>query len=492
MKKIFSCMILSFFLFSMQKKNVLAEEQENNREKYFIVTAYYSPLPNQEYYMRGDFEKEKILQGNGTHGASGKYVFSGMLAGPKKYDFGTKIYLEGLGVGVVEDRGQAIVQKGERGYKYDRLDVWMGYGDEGLKRTLAWGKRTVKGEVIDDGSKVTINYKEHEAPDSAVAHLKSNKKEKDIFDLYLGKDSDTENIKKLQEFFKEIGLYSGEIDGIYNKEVISIVYNFQLKNGIIKDETDIGAGYWGEKTKNLFKKKYQSGEYFSEKNDEKTISKKSIENSTKDIFGDFENTKEDIENLEKIFKELGYYSGEITGDFKNLQKIILDFQLKENIISSVKDIGAGNYGPKTKSLLKNKYEIYQDELVELEKKKTELKEKYKIIETEAKVLAKGKIKNLNSIKKGDESQEVRELQMILADLGYFNEKPTAIFGEKTFNSIVKFQIDKELIASEKSDLAGIVGEATISKLGDSIAENYKNQKLADQNITANELKIIFD
>ena len=107
-------------------------------------------------------------------------------------------------------------------------------------------------------------------------------------------------------------------------------------------------------------------------------------------------------------------------------------------------------------------------------------------------MAKGKIKNLNSIKKWDESQEVRELQMILADLWYFNEKPTAIFWEKTFNSIVKFQIDKELIGSEKSDLAWIVWEATISKLWDSIAENYKNQKLADQNITANELKIIFD
>ena len=306
------------------------------------------------------------------------------------------------------------------------------------------------------------------------------------------KDSDTENIKKLQEFFKEIWLYSWKIDWIYNKEVISIVYNFQLKNWIIKDETDIWAWYWWEKTKNLFKKKYQGWEYFSEKNDEKTISKKSIENSTKDIFWDFENKKEDIENLEKIFKELWYYSWEITWDFKNLQKIILDFQLKENIISSVKDIWAWNYWPKTKSLLKNKYEIYQDELVELEKKKTELKEKYKIIETEAKVLAKGKIKNLNSIKKWDESQEVRELQMILADLWYFNEKPTAIFWEKTFNSIVKFQIDKELIVSEKSDLAWIVWEATISKLWDSIAENYKNQKLAEQNITANELKIIFD
>ena len=98
------------------------------------------------------------------------------------------------------------------------------------------------------------------------------------------KDSDTENIKKLQEFFKEIWLYSWKIDWIYNKEVISIVYNFQLKNWIIKDETDIWAWYWWEKTKNLFKKKYQGWEYFSEKNDGKTISKKSIENSTKDIF----------------------------------------------------------------------------------------------------------------------------------------------------------------------------------------------------------------
>jgi 3D (Asp-Asp-Asp) domain-containing protein len=37
-----------------------------------------------------------------------------MLAAPGKYGFGTKIYLEGLGVGEVTDRGGAIVAAGKR------------------------------------------------------------------------------------------------------------------------------------------------------------------------------------------------------------------------------------------------------------------------------------------------------------------------------------------------------------------------------------------
>jgi hypothetical protein len=40
-----------------------------------IATAYYSPLPDQRYYLRGNYEDERVLNGNGTHGASGKAVF---------------------------------------------------------------------------------------------------------------------------------------------------------------------------------------------------------------------------------------------------------------------------------------------------------------------------------------------------------------------------------------------------------------------------------
>ena len=70
----------------------------------FIVTAYYSPLPGQSFYFKGNYEAEKRLNGNGTHGASGAPVYTGMIAAPKSYDFGTQIFFEGLGVGTVSDR----------------------------------------------------------------------------------------------------------------------------------------------------------------------------------------------------------------------------------------------------------------------------------------------------------------------------------------------------------------------------------------------------
>jgi hypothetical protein len=50
-----------------------------------VATAYYSPVPGQKYYLRGDYEREVILNGRGTHGASGKPVFEGMIAAPKDY-----------------------------------------------------------------------------------------------------------------------------------------------------------------------------------------------------------------------------------------------------------------------------------------------------------------------------------------------------------------------------------------------------------------------
>jgi len=113
-----------------------------------VVTAYYSPLPGQRAYNMGTLAAEKRLQGNGTHGASGKPVFDGMLAAPSTYKFGTKIEIGGK-VYTVEDRGGAIVKKGQRGYAYDRLDIWMGHGDAGRIAANNWGKRTVQGCILN-------------------------------------------------------------------------------------------------------------------------------------------------------------------------------------------------------------------------------------------------------------------------------------------------------------------------------------------------------
>ncbi|MCD5380381.1 3D domain-containing protein, partial [Candidatus Gracilibacteria bacterium] len=127
-------------------------------ETYFVVSAYYSPLPGQKRYATGSYARDIKLNGNGTHGASGVAVHPGFIAAPSTYSFGTKIEIEGLGVGTVEDRGGAIVRAGVRGHEYDRLDIWMGYGDEGLTRALNWGKKTVKGKIMPRESENTIEY----------------------------------------------------------------------------------------------------------------------------------------------------------------------------------------------------------------------------------------------------------------------------------------------------------------------------------------------
>jgi len=87
------------------------------------------------------------LNGDGTHGASGKPVFNGMIAAPASYPFGTRIFIPGRGIGQIEDRGGAIVQAGERDEQYDRLDVWAGEGQQGLSDAILFGVRFFEAYV---------------------------------------------------------------------------------------------------------------------------------------------------------------------------------------------------------------------------------------------------------------------------------------------------------------------------------------------------------
>lgn len=70
----------------------------------FVITAYYSPLVDQESYLMGSYEADIRLNGNGTHGASGKKVFAGMIAAPKSYAFGQYIEIPDVGIVEVSDR----------------------------------------------------------------------------------------------------------------------------------------------------------------------------------------------------------------------------------------------------------------------------------------------------------------------------------------------------------------------------------------------------
>lgn len=456
MKKTISFLIISFLLASFLPKNTFAEDLK------FVVTAYYSPLPNQENYMRWTYEKEKILQWNWVRWASGKWVFSGMFAAPKNYNFGTKILLDWLWVGSVEDRWWAIVNAWERGYKHDRIDVWMWYGDEGLKRALAWWKRTVTWKILDNWTPVTFNYKDLEAPDSAVAWLK---KEKTIFDFSIWKDSSPDDIKKLQKFLSEGWIYFWEIDGVYNNEIVSIIFDFQLANGIVSSENDFWAWYWWTKTRATFQKKVLGWELKKSKNIEKKEEKKSI-----DVFASFFETEENIKEVEKIFLEMWFYKWELTWKKENLQKIVYDFQVQEKIISAKTDIWAGYFWPKTRETLKEKYEFFQEQKILNFKKEMEKAEEKNIFSKEI----EEKIKNFSKIKKWDVSSEVRTLQEVLSELWYFNEKATAIFWDKTEEAIINFQLKNNLIDKKDSVYAWILWEKTIGKIKENLVQKNKD------------------
>ncbi len=245
----------------------------------FRVTAYYSPLPDQKFYLRGNYEDEKKLNGNGIAGASGRKVFPGMIAAPKTYAFGTKIRLDGLGVGTVADRGGAIVKAGERGQDYDRLDIWMGHGDEGLARALKWGIRTVEGEVLADAStpdsikvdgttakvevetmnvslpapqittKAAILTKENEKFIATVDTIASENELVNSFPGYMGADESGAKVRILQAALKRLGYYNATVTGIYDDNTIMAVLQFQLQYKILNTEDAHAAGYFGVETR---------------------------------------------------------------------------------------------------------------------------------------------------------------------------------------------------------------------------------------------------
>ena len=119
--------------------------------KSFKATAYYSPEEGQAFYVKWSLEEDKILNGDWTHGASGRAVFNGMVAAPKSYAFGTRLYIPWRWIGQVEDRWWAIVEAWERNESYDRLDFWAGKWQAWLDAALRFWVRYFDAYVCPKG-----------------------------------------------------------------------------------------------------------------------------------------------------------------------------------------------------------------------------------------------------------------------------------------------------------------------------------------------------
>ncbi len=321
-----------------------------DEETYFIATAYYSPLPNQSRYTTGSYAGDIRLNGSGIITASGKKVFQGLLAWPKNYPFGTKIYFEWYGIWEIADRWGAIVKAGERGHSYDRIDIWMGYGDEGLARALKWGSRTIKWKIVIPSSKVTLTLGE-----SPLGYFDT---------LRVHPKSWVTQVKKLQEIFTKANLYSGEIDGKY-QSIRNELIEFQFKNSIISSYADEAAGYFGPRTIAVLRKKYSSNIPVLVKEAPEAFSKYNHKWASKIYktileYGDLQvnpdSDSQSIKELQKLLSQLWEYSGEIDGNYKSVENPLINFQKKIGLIEKNDDWGAWYFWNKTKIALWNYYE----------------------------------------------------------------------------------------------------------------------------------------
>lgn len=461
LKKLFT-LILSLSFLASNFHITKAEAYET----YFVVTAYYSPLPDQDYYLRWNYAAEIRLNWRWIAWASWKWVFEGMIAAPKSYAFGTQIYLEWVWTWVVHDRWGAIVQAGQRWYAYDRIDIWMWYWDEGLKRALTWGKRTVKWKVmwVNKNAKWNISIANFPTSVNAVASLAPANT---IYSLNLWVEDSWEKVKELQEELAKKWIYSWNIDWIYNPTLISELVEFQINNKIVSSVFSYGAGYWGPKTRSTVAK--------IKNVDIATIAKEEVKNNVTEeeykenknelasqnwkitsIFDKYihkKSSSSDIKDLQTVLSRIWAYDWEIDWIYDSVKEDFINYQLSSEIIYSKNEAWAGYWGPKTRT----KVESDLNKLIalekEVEKTKKEEEEKNRKEKEELALIEKEVDKKLDYIWTpvyGEASDNIRDLQLALKELWYFNYTDTAYFGNVTKNAIILYQLDKWLIDSKTS------------------------------------------
>ncbi len=211
-------------------------------DRNFIVTAYYSPLPWQNKYLKWSYAADIRLNWWWKVTASWKWVFAWLLAAPKNYDFWTKIELEWIWIWVVEDRWWAIVNAWERGHSYDRIDIWMWYWDEWLERAIKWWKREVKWKIVTSDTMIWVEF--DVSPVTKYNNLTVD-----------AEDPKEENVVKLQELMTEVWLYDWNIDWNF-EEVKDELVDFQVKYKIIDSENSKEAWYFWDKTLAILRKNY--------------------------------------------------------------------------------------------------------------------------------------------------------------------------------------------------------------------------------------------
>lgn len=411
----------------------------------FTITAYYSPLPDQCCYVKGSYEADKLLNGNGTNGADGTPVYPGMLAAPPTYAFGTVVELPGIGVLAVHDRGGAI----QEGKDSHRLDIWMGSGEEGLARALAFGVRRVTGVVHPAGSasmpKESLDLSAFEAP---LASLKTFAVSGDAAKPAVAKATfgqKNESVTALQQSLKDAGYFNEQPTGFFGD---------RTKTALLAFEADMGLSGSGTSLSDV------SAAYL-----DAAVLVKSHEPPLGLVNKD--SARSDVLQAQRLLRFLGFYRGRTSGVYDgNLFDAIVSLQKEYKLVGDASSPGAGRIGPLTRGVVVSLWQKTRIDAIAM--KTIELQQVKKLLADRGLLLDA-------FVAKGDSGDEVRALQTFLADKGYFpKDKVNGHFGDMTEDAVTAYQVAEQIVASSDAKGAGNVGPSTLQAIReDQVTNGYQ-------------------
>ena len=293
---------------------------------------------------------------------------------------------------------------------------WLAGSDDGYyAETTAWAVKAFQKRhgLWEDGKAgpdtLSVMYSPRAATSSSPVSVVGE---------VLQEGQSSQAVKAMQKRLKELDYLSGSADGSYGTATKAAVIAFQTANGLKAD------GKAGSTTLNkLFSSDAKSADSLVNSGSSSSGSNSgagvTVNGYTTLREGD---TGDAVKKLQRALKNRGYYSGSIDGAYgSSTVAAVTAFQQRNGLRVD------GAAGPSTQTAL------YGSDALDAETYKT--------------------------LRPGDSSLDVRNLQYTLYELGYYDGRVDGVYGDTTRDAVRAFQIRNDL-----SPVDGIAGSRTLTRL----------------------------
>ncbi|MBN1777309.1 MAG: peptidoglycan-binding protein [Clostridiales bacterium] len=228
-------------------------------------------------------------------------------------------------------------------------------------------------------------------------------------------------VKQLQQQLKDLGYYTGSVDGSYGSGTTQAVKDFQTANSLTAD------GIAGQKTQDALFSKYAiaKSDSTSGSSSSGTSTSNTYTNGKTNIYLRLGSTGDQVRILQNRLIYLGYLAGTADGIFAETTEAgVVAFQQRNSLTAD------GVAGP--------------DTLVKLYSSSANK--------------ASSVVSYLGTLRVGMSGDGVRAMQKRLRDLDYYDHSVDGDFGQNTYTSVVEFQTANGLTAD------GVAGKTTLNKM----------------------------